>query len=335
MINRIAFVPALVLMAGLTAACQAPATTSVTTRPASSPAPTSATAPLTQRDASLIHARYQRLFTQAGKARGKGMEDAEAGLALRLTRGQLRLAALEKDDTPFPPFKITKAEFTIPRPLPGQSRWFLATLNYAGSSTTTHLIFAETRDGWRVVAATISEASQPLPAPALDRQGLATALGPQARDLVATPRQVVQAHTTLAAKARYDGHIRAILAPGEQTSKMATDIQSERAVLRGQWRLTLAARALPGIYALRTADGGALVWYGMRDTQTLTRSTPLAGSISFSKPNAATLSRHRSFTRRAVIDGAGCYLAVIPSRKSKATTWIAGSMYLTLDIHGS
>ncbi|PZG20022.1 hypothetical protein C1I98_37685, partial [Spongiactinospora gelatinilytica] len=52
---------------------------------------------LTQTEAGRIHHAYQQTYLRALRAGGRGMEHAEAGLALKLTRTQFRLATKTND----------------------------------------------------------------------------------------------------------------------------------------------------------------------------------------------------------------------------------------------
>ncbi|MFI0425166.1 hypothetical protein [Spongiactinospora sp. 9N601] len=240
-----------------------------------------------------------------------------AGLALEISRAR---------PEPFPPGDV---RFIIPRPLPGSPRWFLA------STVRAQLIFQETRAGWRVVAGSATPAGYRLPEPALDPDGHAMALDEHATGLYATPRQVAHAHAISLASMHLHPQARAVLAPGTHTSDAARDLQAEQALTRGQWALSITTHDLPALYALRTKDGGALTWYGIRETQTYTPVADPHTAIRFSRPVLAALSRGRAFVSRAVIKAAGSFVAVIPPAGATAKAAVAGGWYATTSINGS
>ncbi|MFI0420464.1 hypothetical protein [Spongiactinospora sp. 9N601] len=285
---------------------------------------------LTQTEARRIHHAYQQAYLRALHAGGRGMEHAEAGLALKLTRTQFRLAA-KTNDPISPPPPISEARYTIPRPQPGRARWFLATITYTGATARTHLIFEETTAGWRVVAA--SRTDRQVPQPHLDAQGQATALDAGTRTgLIADPLQVAHAHGWSVASAHRAKQARTLLAPGEHTTQAARAVLADRAVLRGQWWFRHAARVLPPIYALRTADGGALAWYGLHDRQRFLPATASPAPIRFAKTE---LARRAYYARRVSIDRAGWFLAAIPPAGSRAKADIIGAWSLTTAVDGA
>ncbi|MCG5215472.1 hypothetical protein [Streptosporangium sp. KLBMP 9127] len=321
-------------------------TLSCGTMPAPAPrhsAPVSATAPstlskqplpLTQDKARRIHARYQRLATKAAHTKDDSLHRAATGLALKISKGESHLATLRRQQ-PTKPAAITDARFTIPRPLPGQPHWFLVSFTRAGYTTRVQLIFAEAANGWRLAAGSSTPATQRLPQPALDRDGLATALDEHTGGLIGSPRQVAHAHAISLSTLNSHPQALALLAPGTYTSEAAQSMRSEYAAAQGRWALRISARDLPTLYTLRTQDGGALTWYGVRQTQTYTRAIRSAAPINFSKPSTALLSRGRIFTRRAVITAASWFLATIPPTTTRTKASVAGDWYITLGVRGS
>jgi hypothetical protein len=329
---------AIIALAALPLLLPACGISSVITQPdtrASVPAtPTSTPATLTVEEARTIYTRYVRLADHATHTNGDGLEQAEAGLALELSRAQIHLATLRKQP-PATQSANRNVQFAIPRTPPGRHRWFLAVRDNPGASGQTQLIFAQTAHGWRLVAASATPAGDRLPQLDLNQDGHAVALGEKATGLAATPHQIARAHAASLASGNSHPQSRALLAPGTYTTEAAKDIQGEADAIRGQWSLRISTRTLPGIYALRTRDGGAMAWYALRETQTYTRINPLASPITFTKPNPAALSHGRSFTRRADVAAASWFLAVIPPAGTGAKSTIIGDWYITLSVDGS
>jgi hypothetical protein len=276
--------------------------------PASAPAAapvTFAKPPLTQEEARRIYTRYQR-------AKPHHLHRVAAGLALKISERQSRLADVE------PP------AITIPR-APGRVRWFLT------SSTRTQLVFAETRKGWRLVAGASAPIRQQ---PIHDQDGLAVALDQHTAGLIATPRQVAHTHAISRSTLHSHPQARALLAPGMHTSQAAQSTRSAYGATHGQWALRIRSRALPPIYTLRTRDGGALAWYGMRETQTYTPVSASALPIRFDEPGGV-LGPGRSFTRQATITIGSCYLASIPPAATQTKAAVIGAWSTTLAVRGA
>ncbi|SEF88498.1 hypothetical protein SAMN05444920_101926 [Nonomuraea solani] len=76
------------------------------------------------------------------------------------------------------------------------------------------------------------------------------------------------------------------------------------------WTQVIFARAAE-LYALRTAAGGALVWYAITLKETFTARTRTS-RLNFDDPVAAATSHGRRYTKRATKSVSAIYLAVAP-----------------------
>jgi hypothetical protein len=326
-----------ILLLALTAtACAAPADPAQLAAAPAPPSP-SAAAPddLTEQQARTILNRYERLSERAARAGGAGLDRAESGLALQLSRAQYRSARL-RGETSFPPrARIARVSFIRPRQLTGQARWFVAVITRAGTTGQIQLIFSETARGWRVVAGSATPSGRSLPPPANDADGRATALLPDVQGLAATPHELTRTHAAIMAGRDRGAKAEARLAPGPYTTQAAADIRAERAALAGFWRMRTQVDPLPQMYTVRTGDGGALVWYALRQSQTFAAVGPAVPPLEFTRRGPATLSRGRSFARQAVYRSAGWFVAVVPpATAAQGKPAIVGAWYAALKVQG-
>ncbi|MBG0825799.1 hypothetical protein HS048_34515 [Planomonospora sp. ID91781] len=299
-----------------------PATSSRASPPPTAPVP-QFTAAVTEKAARRIHDRYWRLITRSAPTGGTGLSDAEAGLALQLTRAHYRIQALQGVPVARPR-RVTSVRFYIPHIAPGVggSPWFVSDLRRAGGGRT-QMVYALTRSGWRVIAGTATRTTS-LPRIALDSHGLATPISADAAGLSVSPRRVARAHASIlsldprATSAQDDGEITRIVGPAAYTTQAAADTRAEQRALRGQWTMAIDVDVAPTLYALRTHDGGAVVWYALRERLivcSLTNRQP----ISFNRPSTAALSKGRLFHQQAMAKAAGWYVAAIPPASSSPT----------------
>lgn len=329
----------------LAAACgagsvSAPSTGTGVPARASSAAPSPAQT-LTVSEAERIYARYARLYRKIYSVKGKGLEKILSKLALEISRADYRLAQLE-GWKPSDSGRVAAVEVTIARVPVGHARWFVATLTYANARTArTHLIFQEgpsgagEMEGWRVVAGSTAAAGQALPRVARNGDGVAEALAEDVEGLVATPRQVAEAHATWISHLDGETGSGRVLAADGYTKDAVTDRRAERAKLRGQWTLRMQTSNPGTVYALRTQDGGALVWYALREQHTYSVAVPGAGQISFSKRGPRLLSAGRQYTHTAQVRFAGWFSAVVPSKSAATKAMVVGDWYSALSVRGS
>ncbi|MFI6883770.1 hypothetical protein [Streptosporangium canum] len=342
--TRVSGAAAVGAMLVLAAACTAPAqparpprATAAATAPVGLPSPRAEPGALTQAEARRIHARFERLINRVSAARGAGVKQVEAGLALQIDQAQFRLGKLIGRQ-PKVRSRVTSVSFFIPRLQAHHVRWFVARVVYARSSSSyVDLVFQEQTQGWRMVAGTTTPRKRKMASIAVTADGLSTAVEQHARGLTASPRQLAQAHAASNATLYTDPQARALIAPGYYTSEEAADDRADSAVLRGQWTMQIHAQDLPDIYSLRTTDGGALTWYGVRKQLVYTAAIDGAARLSMAHNPYKTLSRGRSYSRQVTATSASWYLAVIPAATARATSKavIVGDWWALLSMRGS
>lgn len=236
---------------------------------ASSPAATSAA--VTRSQAAQLLTHYQSVNNQAnGTLDGDLLATVEGGDQLAMDRAEYlrRKKTKEKYDS----FSYTEPAYYIPRQT-GYPKWFAVT---ATTGRIRHaLLFTQERSGapWSLIA-------DPFPFQAvsgvtLGKDGYATAVDPGDGGAGMAPAKVAEAHAaTLTRGARG-------MAPGPYTNGAYDALVKARAALRRQG-VTLTSAFAPDtqrVFALRTTDGGALVWYVLRQTEMYDLAKPgLIGS---------------------------------------------------------
>ncbi|MGP3931134.1 hypothetical protein [Nonomuraea sp. KM88] len=169
------------------------------------------------------------------------------------------------------------------------------------------------------------------PAVARDDKGLATAVAPDDGDgLIASPREIAWAHARLQATFGQDRDARRLFT-AKSAARLDADVRlDEREHLGNEWNITVRSRPATDIYALRTTNGGALVWYGIQQQNTMVARP--GATMKFTNRVPAALSHGRSYTRKAVLKTAGIYLAVVPR---SGPVRMPGEWFISLGVSGS
>ena len=286
---------------------------------------------VTPAEAKRILDLYEKLADQA-VLQGKGWEAAEAGLSLQQTKADERVNAMIGNRSTNP-MEIHKTRFTIPRS-GANPPWFLAEFALKGGKSWRQLIFQKTTQGWRVVASSVTDPKMKVPAIAKDRDGLATALPVDERGtLTISPRQAAQSHVRLFATAGAEPRARQTIAPGSFTTEIANGVQDERKELGGQWNVRYQPKLAPEIFALKTSAGGALIWYGFLQRNSYVARPGSTYTASFHGRQTAALSHGETFEKRAAINSASTFLAVVPSSPGKVR--VLNEWFSLLSITGS
>lgn len=167
----------------------------------------------------------------------------------------------------------TSPTFYIPR-LSGFPRWFVA--DVTEGKTRRALLF--TQDGqeapWLLTAAPYAS-GKPLSGIALDRAGFATSVRADDTELGASPTKLATAHAAL-----LTGGPKAPGADGLAVGPQTT--QSYDALRKAQDQLKKSGVTLHSqfvkhttpVYALRTVDGGAMVWYVLQQNESYRATQP-------------------------------------------------------------
>ncbi|GAA2408229.1 hypothetical protein GCM10010404_77820 [Nonomuraea africana] len=277
-----------------------------------------------------MHDRFQRDLSAAQLAMdGKAVAELEQGLALEMTRASFETARLQDTKVPAGIWPGTKV--WVPRRTAEAGEWFVATMHEPGVARVTDLM-VQTGKGWRLAAST-ADTRDPAPEPpaiAVDPDGYATSLDEFTSGLRGTPRQIALAHLRSLERATEDERF----ADGPWTSTAVQLWQRERAQLRkAGWKLELSYRLTGQVRALRTTDGGALVWYSARSTEV--REAQRQGTTVTLKGSAAVRTANRSFARTASATYGRMYLAHVPPIGSTEPIRVMGDWTDVLESHGT
>lgn len=220
--------------------------------------PAMAAPAVTKDRAAQLLAHYQSVNNRANSTFDeKLLATVETGAQLDMDRAEYRRRAAAKEK--YTPFAYTAPAYYIPRQA-GFPKWFGIA---ATSGKIRHaLLFTQERpDGpWLLTA-------DPFPATtitgvALDKDGYATAVGPD--DVKQAPGKIAAMHAATLSNGTSG------MAPGPYTTQAhAALVKAESALKHRGVTLTSDFRPDPQrAFALRTTDGGALVWYVVRQSET-------------------------------------------------------------------
>ena len=283
--------------------------------PSRSPSPSSAVGapPLTLAAARQVLAAYTSGNNTANAAR------SDADLAMIETGGSYAIDAgsyafeRASGSKPFPPFAPVTATYYIPRSEPSDgTRWFVVRVANAFSAAPTkvtsneYLLFTQSAAGarWRNAIEPNLLTGAAVPQIALGPDGLATAVSLSAGPLAAAPGQLA----TLTAESM-DG------VGGGVFVTTASPGLTDRATQKF-WRGKLpgtrvhdahaaATGAAAQTFALRTANGGALVFY--TDSAELTFTPPAGSTLHLTVPGLYSPAQALSTARLAFLDQFAAY----------------------------
>ncbi|WP_019629202.1 hypothetical protein [Actinomadura atramentaria] len=286
-------------------------------------------------EAERVLARYGAIARHASATLdGTGLAAVESGPQLMMDLAALtRLRAAGRRPAPV---DLRRATYYIPR-VSGYPRWFtVGALSRGPGGTVRHaLLFAKDRPGaaW-LLAADPLPAADVLDRVALDAHGYATAVPPTSTGYPVAPARLGAAHAALLTGGPG--------APGAAVLATGPDaVRAHRAVLAGQAALRrrgvrLTTRFVPDrtpAYALRTADGGALVWYVLRRHESYRAARrakiQVAGDLT-------GLTPRRSFPNRMAATTLIQYLTKIPPTGARpAAPAVTGEYRRAVAVTGS
>ena len=272
-----------------------PMTPGMTVRATGSPTPgAGAGAPLTLTQAPAVLSRYTTTNNSANAQRSDAMlARVESGSSYAIDAGlyQEQLA----NGTHYPAFGPVQATYYIPRDEPAGRgpRWFVVQVaNAFQSSPATvtsdeYLLFTQSAPGgaWQDTIEPYLLASASAPQVAVGSDGLATAVSPDSAAVAVAPSQLPAA-TASSLDAAVAGQA-AVAVPGNLADR--SDQKRWQAEVPGG-TVTDARAPAAGAdgqeFALRTADGGALVFY--TDAARLTITPPVGSTLRLNVPGFYT-----------------------------------------------
>ncbi|GAA0948738.1 lipoprotein [Nonomuraea longicatena] len=179
------------------------------------------------------------------------------------------------------------------------SPWFTALATRDGRPTL--LTFVRGDSGWRLSLAAELVPGEKAPEVALDAEGYATVVPPEDKSVLIGPKFMAPLHATVA-ETGSGGVAAELLTAGPYT----TEVAAKSAADRKKWELdgySYDAIFTPGdnpVYALRTADGGALIQYTLTRATTTTPATKSAESEGVPVPREARWAIDVSRARRSL-----------------------------------
>ncbi|TDE36084.1 hypothetical protein [Actinomadura sp. 6K520] len=298
------------LAAALSAGCSGAASSADPAKPAGTP-------PLTKAQAQQVLAS----FTQAADRAGRGLDRRslhaiETDPQLTMDVAALRLRRAVKR----PPAKLrfTGTTFYIPR-LNGYPQWFaVGAVTGQDEQALRHaMLFTRAKaDAPWLLAADPHPGEASLSKVALDPDGYATPVTPNAKGLAVAPRKLPAAHAALLSEGPTAAGA-SVLAEGPQTTETYKALKNGEKTLAGRG-VTLSSRfsAAPyTVHALRTKDRGALVWYVLKQNEAYSSSRPGRLTVSGDLIGLAPTRAARTRLDTTVLVQ---YLATVPP-KGKAT----------------
>ncbi|MEU7893368.1 hypothetical protein AB0B45_10920 [Nonomuraea sp. NPDC049152] len=310
-----------------------PVTPASPVTPAASAAPSrgdGARPAVTAQEAKRVHDRFQHELSAAQlDLDDKAVGELEQGLALEMTKASFQTARMQDAEVAAGIWPGTKV--WVPRRTDDAGDWFVAAMHEPGVARVTDLL-VKTEKGWRLAASTADtrDPAPELPAIAVDADGYAKSLDEFTSGLRGTPKQVALAHLRSLERATKDDRF----AEGPWTSTAVRLWQRERAQLRkAGWDLKLSYRLNGKVRALRTVDGGALVWYSARSTEVRTAQRP--GTTVTLKGSAAVRTANRPFAQTASATYGRMYLAHVPPIGSTEPIRVMGDWTDVLESHGT
>ncbi|MEV8635511.1 hypothetical protein AB0395_28010 [Streptosporangium sp. NPDC051023] len=300
-----------------------------TSPPAVVPSTGTDAAQLTIRQAYRIHGHYQKGLSAAQSRLDEvAMGKLEAELAVEMTRASFKTAKMQGESVASGVWP--NPQVWVPRHVEGTPDWFVAVSHETGIARVVDLM-SSTPAGWRLVASGADTRAVPprFPKIATDAEGYATSLPEDATGLVATPRQIAGAHLASLESAKPDPRFE----DGPWTSEIVQFWQQERAQLeQAGWILSLSYRQDGPVRAMRTGDGGALVWYAARSTDT--RMAERVGAKVTLKGSAAVRTKNKAFTHSASATYGRMYVTYVPPAGSSEPVRVLGEWSDVLESHG-
>lgn len=255
-----------------------------------------ATPALTAQQAAAVLQRYIQVKNRMQATAARNVDEsllatAEADPQLTMDLAAYRLYRTSGDG--LRPLEYGRPAFYIPR-LTDHPRWFAADVtswtvrkSTRGSTERVRpvrhaMLFVQQtpQAPWLLAADPLPSgdaSTSPLGTIARDKEGYATAVRPDASGLAISPGRIGEAHAAvLTHGAQAPPHHRRVLADGPATTRAHNGLQRAIAQFRS-FGITLTSSFAPHdvpVYALRTTDGGAVVWYALRQNESYIAREP-------------------------------------------------------------
>lgn len=234
---------------------------------------------ITKADAERVVSRYSVVNNAANAAHSDALlRTIESGSSYIMDAGSFRFALGESTRSPYVAFTLTNTAYYIPRlPQATYPRWFVVRGSYVTSAGknlgSTYIVFAQTSPGatWKDVTEPAILPGRTLPQLATDSGGYAESVPPDDTGLNVAPDRIGQATATWLDQVASSTSNTVV----EDNAGNLTDLKDLvfwRSGEGGARFDVTDAHAVPAdpVFALRTTDGGALVFYTTAARLTLT-----------------------------------------------------------------
>lgn len=274
---------------------------------------------LTRDQAQKVVSSYAETAGRAGNALDASLlpkVEADPQLVMDTAAVKLRKAANAKTG----PLRFSQVTVAVPRQS-AYPRWFAASaVSGSGKQALRHaLLFTQQKaDAPWLLTSDPFPADAALSRIALDRDGYATAVEPSSGGLAIAPDKIAAAHASLLNGGRRAGGAD-LIASGPKTTEAFTALRQAESGLRRD-DVTLVSRFEPGsprVYALRTRDGGAVVWYVLKQNEAY--SATKKGKLTVTG-DLVGLAPPSSVSTRMDTTVLIQYLATVPAKGSAGVT---------------
>jgi hypothetical protein len=265
----------------------------------------------------------------------------QTGPQLPVDIGKYKIASYHRKirDFQLDPLEFEEPTFFIPK-FTGFPKWFAAVATPVTDDPALAMVFARAtrKDPWRISYSTVLGGDKAgdaakgddkdsagtktgsLPRISLDEKGLATAIAPgrQQRSLI-RPVQLPDAHASLN-QYGVAGLGAGVVGGGPWTTAVAETVAGDvrQAKRRGfNYVRSYHASGFP-IYALRTHDGGAVVWYSVTDELSVTRARARPRTVIRMANDMAGIIRRSKVIDSFQVSSLNQYVAVMPPEGGRA-----------------
>ncbi|MFB4297742.1 hypothetical protein [Actinomadura sp. NTSP31] len=286
---------------------------------------------LTKQQAGQVLAAYATAVNRAGRRLdGKALPGIEGDPQLSMDDAALKLRRVIRQRPPA--MKFTHTTFYVPR-LHGYPHWFAAdSITGKGKQTLRHaLLFTQAKAGapW-LLAADPYPTDAALSRVALDPDGYATPVDAGDKGLPVAPGKLPAAHAALLTGGPSAPGASALAKGPKTTETYAALKQGEQALAKRGVTLTSKFSAAPyAVYALRTKDRGALVWYVVKQNEAYSAAKRGTLAVSGDLTGLAPAASARTHMDTTVLVQ---YLATVPPKGRAAVT---GMYRKAISAHGS
>lgn len=230
---------------------------------------------VSKREAARVLARYStRVRDITGPADQDRIQEAMSGPIAAVTAGRLKIDEFQRSSTALPA-AYSRTAYWLPESTGGVP-WFVVSAAHAGAAERDLMLFSRADGGRPFTAAYVIRLGARTVLPRVHGgAGRARAVAPADARLAVRPDALATMHANIEQYGPSTPAARSF-EPSEWTTAVHATVgeDSRKAKAAGYaYRRTYHDSGYP-VFALRTADGGALVWYAVSDELSVSKSDP-------------------------------------------------------------